>query len=76
MSLEHDSTIWIERRRFHRLRRISKFRVTIQPRPDTKISAEGDNVQGAWAALVAYADRLGNVKITSPCPWDEKGNLR
>lgn len=76
MSTEHDTNVWIERRRFHRLRRVSRFRVSIQARPGTTISAEGDNVQGAWRSLVAYADLLHNAKITSPCPWDERGNLR
>lgn len=76
MTTVRDIDTTLQRRRFHRLRRVPKWRLELAVRPGMTQSAEADTVEAAWNAAVAGANILLDVKVVSECPFDEKGRVR
>ncbi|MCZ4325689.1 hypothetical protein [Brachybacterium paraconglomeratum] len=76
MTTVRDIDTALQRRRFHQLRGVPKWRVELVVRPGVTQSAEADTVEAAWKAVVASASILLDVEVTSECPFDEKGRVR
>lgn len=76
MTTIRDIDTTLQRRRFHRLRGVPKWRLELAVRPGVTQSAEADTVEAAWNAVVAAASILLDVEVVSECPFDEKGRAR
>lgn len=75
MNLARDIDVTLERRRFHKLRGIPKWRVELHLRPGVTQSAEANTVKATWNAAVAGAELLAGAKVSPVCPWDDNGKL-
>lgn len=65
----------LERRRFHKLRGIPKWRVELHIRPGVTQSAEANTVKATWDAAVAGAELFIGAVVSPVCPWDDNGKL-
>lgn len=76
MTTERDIDVTIQRRRFHKLRGIPRWRIELSLYRGVRQSAEADTVISAWDGAVAGARLIAGVTVTSECPFDRKGRLR
>lgn len=76
MSTESEIGIRRYRRRWiARLLGESRFRFELQLTPHVEVAADADTVRGAWDGVVAAAKIFHGFTVTTPCPYDGKGNL-